>query len=74
MIPGLNETTCIKCGGKLTQFDIGLHRKLINRGATEFMCIPCLAKKFKVTEERMWQKIEEFRDWGCTLFPPKDNK
>jgi len=74
MTPVLNETTCIKCGGKLTQFDIGLHRKLINRGATEFMCIPCLAKKFKVTEERMWQKIEEFRDWGCTLFPPKDTK
>ncbi len=74
MSSGLNETACIKCGGKLTQFDIGLHRKLINRGATEFMCIPCLAKKFKVTEERMWEKIEEFRDWGCTLFPPKDNK
>lgn len=71
MIPGLNETTCIKCGAKLTPNDIGLHRKLINRGAMEFMCIRCLAKKFKVTVERLEQKIEEFREWGCTLFPPK---
>lgn len=71
MTPGFNDTTCIKCGAKLTGFDIGLHRKLINRGATEFMCIRCLAEKFKVPVERMEQKIEEYREWGCTLFPPK---
>ena len=65
---------CICCGAHLTRNDIGATKKLVNRGAEEFLCIPCLAKKFKVTEERMWQKIEEFRDWGCTLFPPKDNK
>ncbi len=74
MTPGLNDRTCMKCGAKLTQFDIGLHKKLINRGAMEFMCIGCLAKKFKVTVERLEQKIEEYRSWGCTLFPPKDDK
>ncbi len=72
MIPGLNDRTCMKCGEKLTPFDIGLHRKLINRGAMEFMCIRCLAEKFKVSVERLEEKIEEYREWGCTLFPPKE--
>lgn len=68
MIPGLNETTCIKCGAKLTRDDIGLHRKLVNRGAREFMCIHCLAEKFKVPVERLREKIEEYKAYGCTLF------
>lgn len=71
MSDGLNETTCIKCGGRLTADDIGLHRKLINRGAREFMCIRCLAEKFKVSVACLEQKIEEYKEWGCTLFPPK---
>jgi len=65
---GINETTCIKCGGKLTRDDMGLHRKLINRGAREFMCINCLADKYHVSVERMEEKIRQFKEQGCTLF------
>ncbi len=68
MIEGLNEETCIKCGAKLTRDDIGLHRKLVNRGAKEFMCIRCLAAEYNVTVERLEEKIKEFKAYGCTLF------
>jgi len=63
-----NEDTCMICGRKLERDEIALTRKLINRGATEFMCITCLADKFKVSEERLREKIEYFKSYGCTLF------
>ena len=59
---------CIKCGRILDSDDIGLTKKLINRGAEEFMCIFCLAEKFKVTPDRLREKIKEFKEQGCLLF------
>ena len=59
---------CIVCGKPLTRNDVGATKKLINRGAEEFQCIPCLAKKFCVTEELICQKIKEWRELGCMLF------
>ncbi len=59
---------CIICSKELSGNEIGLTKKLINRGATEFMCIDCLAEKFKVTPERLREKIEEFKESGCLLF------
>ncbi|MDD6094360.1 MAG: hypothetical protein PUC29_01275 [Clostridia bacterium] len=61
---------CIKCGKKLNYNEIGLHKKMVNRGATEFMCISCLSEHFKISEEELLRKIEYFRRTGCTLFPP----
>lgn len=63
-----NEDTCIVCQRKLTHDEIALTRKLINRGASEFMCLTCLAAKFKVTEDVLEDKIEHFKNQGCTLF------
>ena len=59
---------CKICGGPLTHDDVGLTKKLINRGAEEFLCISCLAKKFEVTVADLQKKIQEFREMGCTLF------
>ena len=59
---------CKICGAELTRDEIGLTKKLINRGATEFLCIPCLAKKFDMTEEECRTLIAHFRDAGCHLF------
>ena len=60
--------TCISCGANLTNDDIGAHKKLINRGATSFLCIPCLARHFKVEEKLIREKIVQFKKDGCTLF------
>lgn len=59
---------CICCGAVLVKDDIGLTRKMINRGATEFYCIPCLASHFQLPENALRDKIREFKAMGCTLF------
>ena len=65
------QNKCILCDSQLRNDDMGATKKLINRGTTEYMCIPCLAKKFGVAEELLLEKIEYWRESGCTLFAPK---
>lgn len=63
---------CTGCGSALTKDEIALHKKLINRGATEHLCIRCLASHFNVSVESLYGKITQFRLTGCTLF--EENK
>ena len=64
---------CVKCGTELGSDDIGASKKLINRGMTEgFLCTHCLAERFGVTEARVREKIEEWRESGCLLFVKKE--
>lgn len=35
----MTDHYCMKCGRQLTYDEVALHRKLINRGSEEFMCI-----------------------------------
>lgn len=62
---------CMKCSRNLVPDEIGLHKKLINRGAREFMCLSCLAAYFRCEESLLKAKIEQFREQGCMLFAPK---
>ena len=66
---GLPLPACALCGASLSPDEIGLTKKLINRGAVTFFCLPCLARRFDVPEEALRAKIREFREMGCTLFP-----
>lgn len=59
---------CLQCGRKLTPDEKSLYKKLVNRTASEFMCISCLSKFFKVSEELLQEKLEYFKNSGCTLF------
>lgn len=59
---------CIKCKNELTNNDIGLHKKLVNRGSTEYMCINCLSEYFKIPVFVLEKKIVEFKNMGCSLF------
>lgn len=59
---------CVKCGRELVNDDIGLTKKLINRGSTEFYCMDCLADMFSCSTELLQKKIEQFRKQGCSLF------
>ena len=59
---------CLKCKRELTSDEIGLHKKLVNRGASEYMCIDCLSRYFEVPVTMLHEKIEQFKKMGCTLF------
>ncbi len=59
---------CFHCFRKLVPDEIALTKKLINRGATEFLCISCLSERFQVPEDVLRDKIVQFREMGCTLF------
>lgn len=61
-------SNCKKCGRELSGNDIGLTKKLINRGSTEFLCINCIAEKFDCSKELLEEKIKQFKESGCTLF------
>ena len=61
---------CVGCGRRLTRDEIAVTKKLVNRGATSFLCVPCLARRFEVTEADIRERIAYFRSTGCTLFAP----
>ncbi len=59
---------CKKCGKTVSFNEIGLTKKLINRGSTEYYCINCLGETFSCSTELLEKKIEQFKKQGCTLF------
>lgn len=61
---------CHKCGKEdLSGDELAIYRKLVNRGATEFLCIDCLAEFFKCDKSEIEARIKYYRDSGeCTLF------
>ena len=59
---------CFKCGAELSNDERGLFKKLVNRGADKFMCIECMSEYFEVSESALRDKIEQYRNMGCTLF------
>ena len=61
-------SVCKNCGRELIGDEIGLTKKLINRGSTQFYCLTCLAQKFECSEELLKSKIEYFKKTGCSLF------
>lgn len=60
----------MRCGRVLTNDEIGIYKRMVDRGASAFLCKTCFAAHFRCTEEQIDQKIEHFRRMGCTLFAP----
>ena len=64
----MEELVCISCEKSLSHDDVGFHKKMVNRGATEFMCIDCLCDYFGLTREKADEMIEKFKNMGCSMF------
>ena len=65
----LNKKACYACNkSPLSKNEIGLVKKLIDKKSDKFYCLGCLAEMLEVTEEELLEKIEEFKEEGCTLF------
>lgn len=60
---------CAMCSKELSTDDIGYHKKLVNRGATEnFRCIQCNCDYYGLSYEYALTMIKHFKKQGCTLF------
>ena len=63
------KITCEVCGCDIVEKDvIALNKKLFNKDITTFSCLKCMADNLEVTEDDLRDKIEEFKEEGCTLF------
>lgn len=60
---------CLACGKTpLDKDTIGINKKLLGTELKRFYCLDCLADYLGCTVEDLLEKIEEFKDEGCTLF------
>jgi uncharacterized protein YlaI len=60
---------CVICGKEdLDKDAIGINKKLLGIDITNFYCMECLAEYLGCTVQELLDKIQDFKDEGCTLF------
>ncbi|MBU3187221.1 hypothetical protein [Clostridium estertheticum] len=59
---------CFACGKIVDKDTIALNKKLLGRSINKFLCIDCLADYSEVSVDDLLNKVQEFREQGCTLF------
>jgi biotin operon repressor len=65
----VKKSSCISCGKKnLTKDEVGINLKLIGEDTQNFYCLDCIANILDVSVQDILDKIEEFKEEGCTLF------
>lgn len=63
------EINCTVCGKKKLDKDtVGINKKILSTEITEFYCLNCFADYLGCTVDDLLDKIEEFKNEGCTLF------
>lgn len=65
----MKNVHCISCDKLyLDKNTIGINKKMLGEKIKKFYCMNCLASYLDTTVEELFEKIEEFKDEGCTLF------
>ena len=60
---------CVICGKKnLDKNTEGINKKLLGSDIVNFYCMECLADYLECSVDELLDKIEEFKEEGCTLF------
>lgn len=60
---------CVACGKPdLKKDTVGINKKLLGMDIESVYCMDCLADYLDTTIEELLEKIEEFKEEGCTLF------
>lgn len=59
---------CYYCQKALSKDDIGLCKKLLGKKIKQFFCREHLAEILDTDMETLTEKIEQFKEEGCTLF------
>lgn len=61
--------TSITCNARLTSDEKAIYMKLVNRTASEFLCLDCLSKKLGCERAALEKRIRYYRESGnCVLF------
>lgn len=65
----MDKRNCYVCGKEdINKNEIGLSKKLLDKNTKYFYCLDCLAQYLEVGIEFLLEKVEEFKEQGCTLF------
>lgn len=59
---------CCECGKSLKKDEVALSKKLIDLETEDFYCIDCMADYIGCSVQDLKEKIQEFKEQGCTLF------
>ncbi len=59
---------CCDCKEPLKKDEIALSKKLIDVDTEDLYCLNCLSEVIGCTVDDLHDKIQEFKEQGCTLF------
>lgn len=59
---------CCECGKALKKDEVALTKKLVDPDAEYYYCLDCMAEYIGCTVQDLTEKIQEFKEQGCTLF------
>ena len=68
MIKKQNKTNCSDCSQMLKKDEIALSKKLFGKDITTLYCLNCIAGIIDCEVSDLKDKIQEFKEQGCTLF------
>ena len=65
----MKKQECRMCfKSPLSKDENGINKKLLGTDTKSFFCLDCLADYLECTKNELLDKIEEFKEEGCTLF------
>lgn len=65
----MKKQTCKLCyKSPLSKDEIGINKKMLGNNVNSFFCLECLSDYLECTKEELLDKIQEFKEDGCTLF------
>ncbi len=63
------DKECLACRkSPLDKDTIGINKKMLGKDVKSFYCMDCLADYLGCSVVDLLDKIEEFKEEGCTLF------
>lgn len=59
---------CVNCTKELVRDEVALCKKMLGKNTKQFLCLECLSVYLNTDRDILLEKIEQFKEEGCTLF------